>query len=439
MNIEYIRTMEYPNEYIDTDAIDNKLFQDQIDFETRQNKIITRAKISDKLKELHNLQPDHNKIFNISRMFYNLSCTDLKFKLLQDNSMYDIINLLPNGGCHEIFSCFHDIRFNGNFMGRILNIDISMKFIHEMDFFNDFRFVLNIDSNYNFDETKFNPNTLFDEITFQINNTIIEKIHFNMITWNMAKNKQSWTYELNKLVIPIPLDILNPSSGIFMNKINPKSKLRLIVKTSSKSEILDNTKEIKCCCSNYVYSYTSEKINHKKMPTKYNLDLFNLLSFDPMLSSYEITSLNSVFASNYMELQYLGPNIFRTHEINRFSLHLYNYVKGICWVIFDDNKNIITDPIFEKIFTQINGCDHISLDLAMLKYSMKNNKDFQIPLGYYYVNFEYFLNMSLTDNFIIGFRPNLKNIEENKIYSIDIWANTGNTLLYMDGLVQKIN
>ena len=378
-----------------------------------------------------------------------LTFNEPKYKLLKNLEMYKIENLLPESKISTSLNLSTNGLFGEN---RIYNVHINIF----DEYVTDLRFEIEIDAKYEFDSNKFRYSDIFEKFDLVINNIIVESIDSKLIQFILSKNNTQWIFDKKSngntiLVLPIPFSLLSNQNGLFLNKIKIKNKtktktynsveIKIIVKMTH-GELVKNIYNINHIAKYYNYS-SIQKIPLKKIPIKYNIDLIKCLSTDPIISNCEVTSLNSIFSTNYWTYQQIPTEIFVPKQNTKFKLDFNSYIRGICFIIYDiETKKNVTFNSFDEIQFKINNHDYSdSITSTMLKYNMKNCKDFAIPEGYYYYDFDNFLNFDLIDNFTIEFRrfDNL-NIElDEKKFNIDIWGFGANTLLYLEGNIIKMN
>jgi hypothetical protein len=429
LNLENIVNIDTAEEYEDnyTEFIDNEN--------------IKKIKISEKLKILEETSPLH-KFEYVNCMackVMSLSCTEPKFKLLQNSQMYQVEKLLPESKI--------------SFMSYLDNKIYEKKKEHYIypkkydEYITDLRFEISIDKKYNFNPSNFKYSDIFEKIELIIENTIIETLHADFIEFALSKNNLQWIYNERehmdtKLVLPIPFSLLSNQNGLFLNKIKMKSNesVKIIVKMCS-NELVENILLFDHVGKYFNYS-SFNRFPLKKMPIQYNMDLIKYLSYDPIVSNCEVSSLNSIFSTNYWTYQYESGNYY-VQQNNSIRLFFNGYIKGICFIIYDtETRQNVTLDLFDMVLLQINGHDYddsISTS-TMLKYNMKNLKDFIIPDGYGYIDFDNFLNFDVIHFFSICFKLNIDIINKYKSrkFDFEICGVGANTLLYLEGNVIKL-
>lgn len=427
--------------FVDEEYEDN--YDEQIDTSN-----IKKIKLSEKLKILGDVNPylkSKTTRLLLSKLMH-LTFNEPKFKLIKNLEMFRVENLLPESK----FSHFEILTESAS-VGENKTYQIWLDKYDE--YVTDLRLEITINSKYEFEINKFRYSDIFDQFDLFIDNTMIESIDSKIIEFILSKNNQQWIFDKKsnydtKLVLPLPFSLLSNQNGIFLNKIknntntNPlKSNIRIVIKMCS-GELVKNISNIEHIAKYYNYS-SIQKLPLKKIPIQYNMDLIKCLSTDPLISNCEVTSLNSIFSTNYWTYQHGSTELFDPKQSNVFNLNFNNYIRGICFVIYDiETKKNITLNSFNHIQFQINGCDHsYEITTSMLKYNMKNFNDFVINESYCYFDFDNFLNFDLINNFKIVFHKNdnLHEEFEGKKFNIDIWGCGANTLLYLEGNVMKIN
>ena len=425
----------------------NGLIMNDEEYEDNYNELIDtsnikKIKLSEKLKLLGDSNSNSNPYLNIKsnnllviKIMY-LTNSQTKFKLLQNSQMYMVENLLPESK----ISFLEELSYNGIY-GVNRTYHVYLPYLNE--FITNIIFEIELDSKYNFDTSNFKYSDIFEQLDLMINNIIVESIDSKLIEFILSKYNIKWTYYNNKLILPIPFSLLSNQNGIFLNKIKHNNNpVKIIIKISS-GELVKNISSISYIGKYYNYSGI-EKLPLKKMPIQYNMDLIKYLSTEPIISNCEVTSLNSIFSNNYWTFQHNQTELFNQMNPNRYILKFDNYIRGICFIIYDiETKEKVTLDIFESVLFQINGHDYSGYNItsSMLKYNMINFKDFVIPEGYGYIDFDNFLNFEQIDNFAFIFGKN-KNLSEKFLgrkFNIDIWGCGANTLLYLEGNVIKVN
>jgi hypothetical protein len=413
-------------------------------------KMLKKVKISDKLKCLFELQDNRNLYLSrengivkkLMLMYYN----DYKYKLLCDNQMYNPTNLLPTHTISYDFDLYNSVsrkKYPG--VGEFVEIKINKGYNKNFEFINGLGLEITFhDLFVDFDNENFKPSDIFGQIDLMIANTKIELTKSWVIDFIFGKNKLNWIYESNKLIIGIPLELIgSKSNGIFANKIKLKHDIEIKIHLAN-TNYTSNVKQINCFlkCSDYV---NYEKQSHKKLPVGYNLDLFNYISTEPIINSYEIASLNNIFASNYNYYQYEDIIDVTNNGDVRVKTNFNGYVKGICFAFFDSNGNRFKydDIYFSRFRTQINGHDNIDLSKQSILYKMKDlywlNAS-NSTNGFYYIDFGNFLNFDYIDYYCFVVKDiKLKNEvinATNKIY-LNTFGLSSNTLVYLEGNIVK--
>ena len=440
----------------------NKLEQNNIEFFNEPNnldkldeldelvnsKILKKIKISEKLKLLTELKnKTETKYIDILEKLMLLSYKDPKLKLICENQMYNPSNLLP------YYTSYNDIDLTierkpigyGN-THELVSISIHNKYLR-IDFINEMRLEIVFNDNFIFDIGKFNPTNIFEQIELKIGNVQIETIKLHLVDIIFMKNKLNWLYKSNKLIIPIPSEILgSKTNGIFMKKIKSNNEIQILI-TLSNTDYTKNINKIDCFVKVSNYS-NYENLPLEKLPVKYNLDLFNYISSEPTILNYPIVSLNNIFSSNYYYYQYEDDNVNLNQNQNQnncafIRINFNNYVRGFYFLFIDENGQCVKENIsFDIVKTQIDGCDHIILSEQMVLYKMKefdwlNLKNCQndIMTGIYYVDFNNFLNFNYINNFTFV----LKNIKLGNITKckINIYGLSAKTLVYLEGNIVK--
>jgi hypothetical protein len=435
LNLDNIVNIDTVEEYEDnyTEFIDN------------DNKNIKKIKISEKLKILEETSPYYKfKSFNtlVSKVML-LSYTEPKFKLLQNSQMYQVEKLLPES----------KISFMGNLDNKIYEKKKEYYIYPKKydEYITDLRFEILIGKEYNFNPSNFKYSDIFEIIELMIENTVVEILYADFMEFALSKNNLQWVYNKQEhmdttLVLPIPFSLLSNQNGLFLNKIKMKSdeSIKITVKMCS-NELVENILSISHVGKYFNYS-SFHRFPLKKMPVQYNMDLIKYLSYDPIVSNCEVSSLNSIFSTNYWTYQYNSYNYDYNvqQNINKIKLSFNGYIRGICFIIYDtDIGQNVTLDLFETITLQTEGSDYHYGDIltsTMLKYNMKNLKDFIIPDGYGYIDFDNFLNFDAINCFTICFKSNVDIINKynSKKFNVEICGVGANTLLYLEGNIIKL-
>jgi hypothetical protein len=275
---------------------------------------------------------------------------------------------------------------------------------------------------------------------------IVEEIDSGIMNFILVKNNISLIISDNKIILPLPSELINEKSGLFLSKIYSDKQIKIIVEFSS-HEIVNHIDECDFIAKYYNYK-NFDNFGLKKLPIQYNMDLINYLSSEPIVSNCEITSLNRIFSSNYWLYQSNPIDSYNPTTNNRYRLKFDNFIRGICFTFREvETQKTIKTKIFKELKLIINGHDYsgICYSFENIKYNMLNCSKFNISNSYYYFDLDNFLNIDLIDNFIIVFaRINETDfdkfgLDKTKKYEIELWGLGANTLLYLDDKLIKIN
>lgn len=329
--------------------------------------------------------------------------------ILSDEQMYQTYNFIPKKRTYK------DIKISLYPVSNNYHI-YRMELTHLGDWVFDARLCVNLDI-LDIEQTAPDIIKLIDSIELEIGAQKIELIDGNILDLIHKINNLHITWIQPTLIMPLGLNLLSKLNGIPISLINSEfQEIYINIKFTNKYKIMDAG----CYLKFYnVENFCKQRQITNPLPQNYLEYFTNLIP---------ASTQNNFFASNFIYYDYRDFNLIGS-LYEKFNINLHLCGSKIFWCLRDNNNDLVEEQFFKFMILSIKGHDVLSLEYPLIKHSCSN-----LPVGYYFIDFESMVNFSRID--INAMKLTFYMVENYKKYSgykLNIYAQISNTIYYMSG------